>query len=154
MLNNAQEGVISSWVQSFGDQAKPLHSTDLGVIVKDITGITPSSRWHQRFIRRHSELRKGKAHGLDPKRAQNLNFTAVSEYFALRKQVCNPFYLLISVLIDPRLKMSMEEFLVITSGTWMSQVFSVEVGVKEIIGLGFGLSPARIDIEFKVTVLI
>ncbi|KAH7922725.1 DDE-domain-containing protein, partial [Leucogyrophana mollusca] len=52
-----------------------------------IAGRSPSRNWLYRFLGRHPEIKLGRPSGLDPKRGQYFNRTAVKNHFDLLREV-------------------------------------------------------------------
>ncbi|KAM6490911.1 hypothetical protein JOM56_013615 [Amanita muscaria] len=69
LLRDAQEQVVCDWLQA---EAKA-------------TGVKrgPGKHWVEYFLSRHPQIKLSRPTGLDPKRAQNFNYTTVQHHFAL-----------------------------------------------------------------------
>jgi len=87
LLTPVQEEALIDWCRLHSSRATPLHSMNLCARAFQICGKHPGKHWAWRFIRRHPCLVSAKPRGLDPKRAQNFNRTAIAEYFELRHQL-------------------------------------------------------------------
>lgn len=87
LLTPMQEEALVDWCQQNSSSATPLHFTNLCARALQVCGKHPGKNWPRRFLKRHPCLVSVKPRGLDPKRAQNFNRTAVEEYFKLRREL-------------------------------------------------------------------
>lgn len=87
LLSNSEENVLLSWCDHTAITAKPMDPATLCGRALSIKGVYPGKHWHRHFIKRHPELKLGKASGLDPNRAHNFNEPTMKHYFQLRQEV-------------------------------------------------------------------
>ncbi|KAI0727411.1 hypothetical protein C8Q72DRAFT_924218 [Fomitopsis betulina] len=83
-LSSEEETALVDWLEHNALSGRPFSRKTLESCVYVITGEKPGKRWHRRFEKHHPELSTARPVGLDPKRAQNFNRTAVQGYYALR----------------------------------------------------------------------
>jgi Tc5 transposase DNA-binding domain len=87
-LSAEEERILCEWVEHRSDIARPLNKRTLLRKVERIIGVRPSKHWYKKFLKRHPDtLQLGKPSGLDPKRAQCFNRTAISEHFVQLQMV-------------------------------------------------------------------
>lgn len=76
------------WMGHQALSARPLSRRALHAHVADLAGRPPGKDWCLRFELRHrDELLTARPSGLDPKRAQNFNRTAVQSLASIRRQI-------------------------------------------------------------------
>lgn len=83
LLSDAEEITVVDWLIFLGNSGHAVSKRTLRPIVEAICGALPSYKWASRFMVRHPEIKLARPSGLDPKRAQAFNFTAVTEHFKL-----------------------------------------------------------------------
>jgi hypothetical protein len=81
LLSPAQEEVMVDWMKFLGMVGRPVCQQTMRPKVHSLCGKYPGDTWVRRFIKRHPEVKLGRASNLDPKRAQAFNFTSVNDYF-------------------------------------------------------------------------
>jgi hypothetical protein len=86
-LTPAQEDIVIEWVKVMGHRGVPLTQATLRDHASAICGKPIGETWPKRFIARHPDLKVKWTTSLERCRAQGLNPTVVSEYFALLKEV-------------------------------------------------------------------
>jgi len=69
LLGFEEEEELSRWIRSEGLFGRPVTTEMLRLKVKELADQFPSRGWFIRFQKRHPELRRGRAAGLDPERA-------------------------------------------------------------------------------------
>jgi hypothetical protein len=88
LLTEPQEKVLVDWCHFLDLTAHPLNRQTIYPKVKALCGQTPGQNWLDRFLERHKlDLFSGKTSGLDPKRAQAFNYTAIQDYFQKLKAI-------------------------------------------------------------------
>ncbi|PSR74651.1 hypothetical protein PHLCEN_2v9667 [Hermanssonia centrifuga] len=84
ILSPAQEEVLVDWCIFLGLTGHPVHKKSIRFKVKQLSGRDVGPKYINAFLKRHKkDLRFCKPAGLDPKRAQAFNPTAVHEHFKL-----------------------------------------------------------------------
>jgi hypothetical protein len=80
-LSKLEEEILCMWLEHWSDEGMPFSRKQLRSIVRNMCGVEPSPRWYRRFLAQHPNIRLGKPSGIDPKRAQAFNRTAVQKHF-------------------------------------------------------------------------
>jgi len=79
---------MNEWLVQYSKMATPLHSCDLCAQAFNLTGKLPGINWPQNYLKQNNDtLKASKPNYLDPKRAQNFNWTNVKGYFQLQAQI-------------------------------------------------------------------
>jgi hypothetical protein len=66
-LTDAEEAILCDWIEHRSETGRPLSKRTLLQRVKKVIEKKPSSKWYQRFLKRHPRLWLRKPSGLDPK---------------------------------------------------------------------------------------
>ena len=86
LLSNL-ENVLLLWCDHMAITAKPMDPVTLHGHALLIKGVHPRKHWHQCFIKQHSELKLGKASGLNLNQANNFNEATMKHYFQLHQEL-------------------------------------------------------------------
>ncbi|KAI5827358.1 hypothetical protein K523DRAFT_223589, partial [Schizophyllum commune Tattone D] len=73
LLSPEQERVLIEWLFFYALAGRPATATAVKYRAREMGGRAPGKNWLAGFLRRHPEVRLGKARNLDPKRAQAFN---------------------------------------------------------------------------------
>ena len=83
LLTPAQEDALLEWIQFLGVTGRPLSKHTICPYVYDLCGRYLLSKWLMQFLKRHSDIKLRWPSGLDLKRAQAFNYTAVKDFFEM-----------------------------------------------------------------------
>ena len=86
-LMNEEEAVLADWIQFLGMVGCPITRATLRLKCVELCRQMPGRTWLWCFLKCHPELKLKRATGLDPKRAQAFNYTAVNDHFVKLKKV-------------------------------------------------------------------
>ena len=81
LLSPEQEIVLLDWCRHRASMGLPYSHADIRAKASAISGKEVGKKWHEKFERRHPELRLSKPSKLDPKRAKHFNEAIISDYF-------------------------------------------------------------------------
>jgi len=87
LMNDEQEAVLVDWIKFLGMVGRPITRLTLRPKCVELCGKMPARGWIWRFLKRHPDLKLKRASGLDPKRAQAFNYTAVNDHFEKLEKV-------------------------------------------------------------------
>jgi len=87
LMNDEEEEVLVDWIKFLGMVGRPITRTTLRPKCVELCGKMPARSWLWRFLKRHPDLKLKRATGLDPKRAQAFNYTAVNDHFIKLEKV-------------------------------------------------------------------
>jgi len=82
---------LVDWIGHQAAIVMPLDKYDIHLLIFDISGIVPGSKWINCFEKHHPEIHVSWPGNLDPKCAQNFNPTNICHFYKFLKHIYNTF---------------------------------------------------------------